>query len=95
MSTKTRVESWLYGMGKCVIGGAAATGSAWMGLAMAGSVGLEVPHLNFKSLGIILATSSLSNLFFYLKQSPLPPPSDGGTEILIKSQNEKANPDNR
>lgn len=85
MSTKTRIETWAYGLGKCVIGGAAATGSAWMGLAMAKSVGLEVPTLNFKALGMILITSSLSNLFFYLKQSPLPEMSDGQTEMFTKS----------
>ena len=91
MSLKSRIEGWFYGMGQCIIGGAAAAGSAWMGLSMAKSVGMDVPVLNWKSLGMILLTSSLSNLFFFLKQSPLPPKSDGDTVIINKSDIEKTN----
>ncbi len=86
MSAKTRTEAWLYGMGVAVISGAASTGSAWMGLAMAKSVGIEVPTLNWKSLGMILLTSTVSNFFLYLKQSPLPRMGDGNTDIITKAQ---------
>lgn len=72
-------------MGQCVIGGAAAAGTTWMGLALGKSVGLDVPTLNWKALGVVLLTSSLTNLFFYLKQSPLPKESDGDTAIVTKS----------
>lgn len=65
-------KTWFYKLGQCVIGGVAATGSAWLGLAVGDSIGLEMPVLNWKALGVILAVSTLSNLFFFLKQSPLP-----------------------
>ena len=55
------------------IGGAATAGSAWLGMAGAKAAGLDVPSLNFKALGVILVSGALSSLFFYLKQSPLPP----------------------
>lgn len=86
MSAKSRTEAWLYGMCVAVVGGVASTGSAWMGLAMAKSVGLEVPNLNWKALGMLLLTSTVSNLFMYLKQSPLPSLSDGSTDFIARAQ---------
>lgn len=65
-------ETWLHGLFGGAIGGAANAGSAWLGLALAKGSGLDVPTLNFKSLGIICATSALASAFLYLKQSPLP-----------------------
>ncbi|HTA30718.1 MAG TPA: hypothetical protein VK731_09530 [Candidatus Cybelea sp.] len=66
------VKQWLYSLGSAVIGGAATSGSAWLGMAGAKAAGVDVPNLNFKALGIILISGGLSSLFFYLKQSPLP-----------------------
>ena len=65
-------KEWIYNLCKCVIGGAAATGSTWMGIAMGDSIGLDMPQLNWKGLLLVLLASTLSNLFFFLKQSPLP-----------------------
>ena len=65
-------SDWLYALMNTVIGGAATAGSAWLGMSGAKAAGMDVPVLNWKSLGIILTSGALTNLFFYLKQSPLP-----------------------
>lgn len=70
---KKPVRKWWHGFLGGVIGGAATAGSAWLGMAGAHSVGLDVPVLNWKALGIILASGALTSAFAYLKQSPLPP----------------------
>jgi hypothetical protein len=54
-----------------------------MGLAMGKAVGLDLPTLNWKALGVMLLTSGLTSLFLYLKQSPLPPPSTGNTDSFV------------
>lgn len=43
-----------------------------MGMAGAKSLGLDVPVLNWKALGIVFLASGLVAAFAYLKQSPLP-----------------------
>ena len=63
---------WLDGIGSAIIGGAATAASSWLGMLAAKEVGLAVPSLNFKALGTILVTGGLTNLFFYLRTSPLP-----------------------
>jgi len=66
------VRTWIDGIGSSLIGGAATSASAWMGLTVGEKVGLAVPQLNLKALGAIMLSGALTNLFFYLKQSPLP-----------------------
>lgn len=68
----TSVRQWGNGLVAAVVGGAATAGSSWMGLVMAKGVGLDVPALNWKALGIILITGAATNFFAYLKQSPIP-----------------------
>lgn len=63
---------WLRGLGASVIGGSAGAGGSWLGMAAAKSAGIDVPSLNFKALGVILASSGLTSLFMYLQKSPLP-----------------------
>lgn len=63
---------WLQGLLAAIIGGAANAGGSWMGLATAKGVGLEVPTLNWKALGIMMIVGALISAFTYLKQSPIP-----------------------
>lgn len=65
-------ELWFYGLLNAVIGGTATSAAAWLGMAGAKTAGLDVPSLNWKALGVILISGSLTNLFYYLKASPLP-----------------------
>ena len=68
-------KAWLKGLIAAVVAGASTAGVSWMSMAMAKSVGVDVPTLNFKALGMILLVAALANLFTYLKQSPLPLPA--------------------
>jgi hypothetical protein len=65
-------KNWSYGLFGGAIGGAATTGSAWVGMTAAKAVGMDVPSLNWKAMGVILLSGALTNTFMYLKQSPLP-----------------------
>jgi hypothetical protein len=65
-------RNWAYGLLGGAIGGAATAGSAWLGMTAAKAVGMDVPALNWKALGVILLSGALTNTFLYLKQSPLP-----------------------
>lgn len=62
---------WIKGLLNAIVSGAATAGSSWMALAAAKSAGFTVPDLNFKALTAILITGSLTNLFSYLRNSPL------------------------
>lgn len=77
---KLRWDKWLYSLGQAVIGGAAASGSAWVGTAMGHAVIDSIPVMDWRSLGFVLAAATVSNLFYFLKQSPLPPPVDNDTQ---------------
>lgn len=80
----SNVNDWLTGIAGAVIGGAATAGSTWMGLLAAREAGFAVPTLNFKALGTILVTGALTNLFFYLKTSPVPQRKEQTTVTVTK-----------
>ena len=65
-------QLWLRGLFAAMIGGASGAGASWLGMAAAQYAGVDVPTLNLKALGIILASSGLVSLFAYLQKSPLP-----------------------
>lgn len=77
-------DKWLYGMGQAVIGGVAASGSAYIGTLIGNQITADVAVMKWQTLGFVLFTSSVTNLFFYLKQSPLPPEVTGDTETFTK-----------
>lgn len=72
-----KFRQWLKGLVGGIIGGAATAGGTWLGMSGAKSMGLDVPTLNFKSLGIIILSGGLTSLFAYLAKSPVPPDEDG------------------
>lgn len=63
---------WLYSLGKTVIGGVAATVTAWLGTLAGNQITAEIKVLDWQQLGFILLFSTLTNLFFFLQKSPLP-----------------------
>lgn len=85
MSMKKRVEVWAYSLVSGAIGGGATALFSWMGMAGAHQIGIDVPVLNFKAMGVIFLSGMLPPILAYLKQSPLPPMSDGQTEFVKKS----------
>jgi hypothetical protein len=73
---RRRFRVWISGLGATLIHGTAAAGASFMGLATAQGLGVEVPQLNLKQLGIVLLASGLSSLFAFLRSSPLPKAED-------------------
>lgn len=77
-------RQWLAGLTAAVIGGAATAGGSWMAINAAGAAGATVPTLNVKALGIILLVGAGTNLFNFLRQSPIPSSSTTVTTTLTK-----------
>lgn len=69
---KLKWSHWLYTLGKTVIGGVASSGAAWLGTLVGNQVDQSIHVLQLNQLWSVLLSSSLLNLFFFLKQSPLP-----------------------
>jgi hypothetical protein len=78
MVMMNKFELWAWGLLGGAIGGGATAACAWLGMAGAKAVGLDVPALNFKALGVIFLSGAVSNALAFLKQSPLPALSGGG-----------------
>ena len=74
---------WFRGLFGGCISAAAGAGSAFLGMTGAHALGVDVPSLNLKSLGVLLLTNGLLSAFLYLKESPLPP-YDEDTTIVVK-----------
>lgn len=73
-------RAWLHGLLAAFIGGGASALTADQGLQLAVRMGVDVPVLNLKALGIVFVSSGIFNAALYLKQSPLPPISNGTTQ---------------
>jgi len=86
-----RWEQWAYGLVGGCIGGGAQSVTTWMGMTAARAIGVNVPQLNFKALGVIFLTGVVTHGFAFLAKSPLLPPSSGDTEkyIIPGSQRDK------
>jgi hypothetical protein len=82
---KLQYDKWLYGLLQATIGGAAASGSAWMGTAVGHAISDKIPVLDWRTMGFVLLTSTITNLFFFLKQSPLPAIEDSDPAAFRKT----------
>lgn len=78
---KLNWSHWIYTLLKTVIGGVAGAGSAWLGTLVGSQINSDIHALDMRQMGFVLLSSTLLNLFFFLKQSPLPDDSD---EALIR-----------
>ena len=71
---------WAKGLYGGVMGGVANTVTVWLTMVGANSLGIDVPKLNWKALGMICVISALSHAASYLAKSPLPDvPADSVT----------------
>ena len=79
----TQLETWTYGLLNAFIMGGSTSVTAWFGMTAAKGVGMDVPTLNFKSLGVIFLAGATVKFFAYLSQGlpvlvtqepPNPPP---------------------
>ena len=75
---------WIYTLLKTVIGGVAGAGSAWLGTLVGSQINSDIHALDLRQMGFVLLSSTLLNLFFFLKQSPLPEDHDKGNGIAEK-----------
>ena len=75
---KLNWSHWFYTLLKTVIGGVAATGSAWLGTLIGNQADAAIPVLQLNQLWSVLLSSTILNLFFFLKDSPLPKDQDEG-----------------
>lgn len=78
---------WMQGLIAAFIGGAANAGLNYLGLATAKGMGLDVPVLNWKALGMMLVVGGLISLFAFLKASPVPVRST--TQITVTKEETK------
>lgn len=79
---RTSERLWFRGLVGGFISASASAGAGFLGLTGANALGIDVPVLNWKSLGILLLTSGVASAFAYLSKSPLPP--DDGTTFVTK-----------
>lgn len=86
---RLQFDKWIYGLLQATIGGAAASGSAWMGTAVGHAISDKIPVLDWRTMGFVLLSSTITNLFFYLKQSPLPAIEDSDPAAFVKSTTEE------
>lgn len=79
-------RAWITEILKALIGGAATAAGSWLGVNGAGAAGFAVPVLNLKSLGIIMAVGAGTNLFAFLKQSPLPTIKERTSKTVVSKE---------
>lgn len=72
----TKAKMWWRSLLAAVVTGASSTALSALGIATANGLGVNVPQLDFKQLGIMLGSGGLVGLLAYLKQSPVPPAED-------------------
>lgn len=84
ISLPTSARQWLQGIAVATIGGAASSGSAWLSLSTAHTLGADVPILNFKALGLVMLGSAIINLLTYLAKSPIPMSMESTTVTVTK-----------
>jgi hypothetical protein len=80
----TELETWTWGLFNSIVMGGSTSVVSWMGMAAAKGVGIDVPALNFKALGVIFISGAAAKFFAYLSQGlpvlisnpspPQPPP---------------------
>ena len=82
MTLKTKV--WFKALVASLVTGASSTGLSAIGIATANGLGVNVPKLDYKQLGVMLVSGGIVGVLTYLKQSPVPPDATGNTEIIKK-----------
>lgn len=81
------LETWLRGLVAAFLSGASTALLSAIGVSGAQELGVNIPRLTFKQMGVIALVGGLVGLAAYLKQSPIPPdpdaPRNGGRFMLV------------
>ncbi len=86
LTLPTSATQWLQGIAAAVIGGGASAGQSWLGMSAAHSVGLNVPVLNWKALGVIMLSAATTSLLAFLAKSPIPIRTETERTTLTKTK---------
>ena len=70
---KPSVEKWFLGLCSGVVTGSATSFLSALGITGANSVGITIPQLSLRQIGVLTLIGGLVGAAAYLKQSPLPP----------------------
>jgi hypothetical protein len=70
---KDKVQRWLHNLVAAIITGGSNAALAALGMVGADAIGIKVPQLDLKQVGVIFVSGAVIGLLAYLKQSPLPP----------------------
>lgn len=86
---KLKWDQWVYGLGSAVVGGGASAVVAGLSsmLLAPQTFNITTGAGAMKALtmmGLCFLINGAISMFFYLKQSPLPPPVTGNTEQFVK-----------
>jgi hypothetical protein len=81
MSLKTKI--WFKALLAALITGASSTGLSALGIATANGLGVEVPKLDWKQLGVMMLSGAIVGTLSYLKKSPVP---NGEGDIAVPKE---------
>jgi len=73
------------GLWSSVVHGIAVAGGAFVALATANGVGIQVPQLQLKQLLIVLGVAGLKSMFDYLQDNPAPKAEDDTDPPVARS----------
>ena len=76
LSDKAVRTYWLRGLLKMMIQSGATAVTTFLGMAGANAVGLQVPTLDLRGVGVVFASQAIVAAFNYLKEHPLPDQDD-------------------
>lgn len=80
-------EQWFRSVAAAFIGGAATAGFSTLGIATAKGMGVEMPTLNWKAIGVIMLVGGITNLCAFLMKSPVPAESVTESSLRITETN--------
>jgi len=81
---RLKTEQWLRALLAAIVTGFANAVLSSLGIGGAQLVGVSVPTLNLKQVLTIAISGGFIGACAYLKQSPVPPDSTGGTTTIQK-----------
>jgi hypothetical protein len=82
MTISRKWKVWGLGLYAGIVHGTASAATAQIALATAAGFGMDIKPLDFRSLGAVLVTASVSSFFAYLRESPVAK-SVGDTDFVV------------
>lgn len=80
-----KTGQWIKSLTAAIISGAVNNALGAIGITTANLVGMKIPQLDLKQMGVLMLSGGFIGMLMYLKQSPVPPDSSGNTDIITKA----------